>query len=80
MSYNPFSLEGKTILVTGASSGIGKAAAIECSKLGAKIIVTARNETRLSQTLQELEGEGHQMVICDLNNEADIDKMVSDLP
>lgn len=80
MSYNPFSLEGKTILVTGASSGIGKAAAIECSKLGAKIIVTARNEIRLSQTLQELEGEGHQMVICDLNNEADIDKMVSDLP
>ena len=80
MSYNPFSLEGKTILVTGASSGIGKAAAIECSKLGAKIIVTARNEIRLSQTLQELEGEGHQMVFCDLNNEADIDKMVSDLP
>lgn len=80
MSYNPFSLEGKTILVTGASSGIGKAAAIECSKMGAKIIVTARNEVRLSQTLQELEGEGHQMVICDLNNEADIDKMVSNLP
>ena len=34
MSYNPYSLEGKTILVTGASSGIGKATAIECSKLG----------------------------------------------
>jgi len=80
MSYNPFSLEGKTILVTGASSGIGKAASIECSKMGAKLIVTGRNEIRLSQTLQELEGEGHQMVICDLNNEDDIDKMVADLP
>ena len=41
--YNPFSLEGKTILVTGASSGIGRATAIECSRMGAKVIITARN-------------------------------------
>ena len=41
--YNPFSLEGKTILVTGASSGIGQATAVECSKMGAKVIITARN-------------------------------------
>lgn len=80
MLYNPFSLEGKTILVTGASSGIGKAAAIECSKMGAHVIITARNETRLSQTLNELDGDGHQMVICDLNVETAIDKMVADLP
>ena len=80
MTYNPFSLEGKTILVTGASSGIGRAAAIECSKMGAKVIITARNEERLSQTLGELEGEGHQMILCDLNNEDAIDKMVADLP
>lgn len=78
--YNPFSLEGKTILITGASSGIGKSTAIECSKLGAKVIITARNEERLSETLSELEGEGHQMVLCDLNNEEAIDKMVADLP
>lgn len=78
--YNPYSLDGKTILVTGASSGIGKAAAIECSKLGARVIVTARNEERLSQTLSELEGEGHQMILCDLSNEEAIDKMVVDLP
>lgn len=80
MMYNPFSLEGKTILVTGASSGIGRAAAIECSKMGAKVIITARNEERLSQTLGELEGVGHQMVLCDLNNEEAIDKMVADVP
>ena len=47
MSYNPFSLEGKTILITGASSGIGRETAIVCSKLGAKLIITGRNEERL---------------------------------
>ena len=45
--YNPFSLIGKTILVTGASSGIGRATAVECSKMGAKLIITGRNEERL---------------------------------
>lgn len=78
--YNPFSLQGKTILVTGASSGIGRASAIECSKLGASVIITARNENRLSNTLQELEGNGHQMFICDLSNEADIDNLVAEIP
>lgn len=80
MMYNPFSLDNKTILVTGASSGIGKAAAIECSKMGAKVIITARNEERLSQTLSELEGDGHEMIFCDLNNEESIDKLVADIP
>lgn len=78
--YNPFSLSGKTILVTGASSGIGKAAAIECSKMGAKVIITARNETRLLQTLSELDGKGHQMFLCDLSSEFEIDQMVTKLP
>ena len=78
--YNPFSLYGKTILVTGASSGIGKAAAIECSKMGAKVIITARNEARLLQTLGELDGDGHQMFLCDLSSESEIDQMVSELP
>ena len=49
-TYNPFSLKGKTILVTGASSGIGRATAIECSKLGAIVIITGRNSERLQQT------------------------------
>lgn len=55
--YNPYSLTGKTILVTGASSGIGRATAIECAKLGAKVVITARNEDRLKETLDTLEGE-----------------------
>lgn len=80
MTYNPYSLEGKTILVTGASSGIGRATAIECSKMGAKVVVTARNEERLKQTLESLEGDGHQMILCDLANEAELDALVENAP
>ena len=80
MSYNPFSLEGKTILVTGASSGIGRGAAIECAKMGAKVIITARNEERLKETLQQLEGEGHEMRVCDLADNEAIKEMVNSLP
>jgi NAD(P)-dependent dehydrogenase (short-subunit alcohol dehydrogenase family) len=78
--YNPYSLKGKTILITGASSGIGRSAAIECSKMGANVIITARNGTKLSQVMNELEGGSHRMVLCDLSNEADINKMVEELP
>jgi NAD(P)-dependent dehydrogenase (short-subunit alcohol dehydrogenase family) len=77
---NPFSLEGKTILVTGASSGIGRATAIECSKLGAKLVITARNEQRLSETLHQLDGEGHMMFLADLSETAQIEKLVNQLP
>ncbi|MBR6937685.1 MAG: SDR family oxidoreductase [Prevotella sp.] len=80
MSYNPFTLEGKTILVTGASSGIGQATAIECSKMGAKVVITGRNEERLQDTFDKLEGEGHIQIIADLNNETDIDIIVSECP
>ena len=78
--YNPFSLEGKTILVTGASSGIGKATAIECSRLGAKVVITGRNEVRLNQTLSELEGDGHIAIIADLATDDGVDGMVIQCP
>lgn len=80
MNYNPYSLEGKTVLVTGASSGIGKAAAIECSKMGASVIISARNEERLAQTLNELNGTSHIMIPCDLNNEESINNLVDQIP
>jgi len=67
--YNPFLLEGKTILVTGASSGIGRAIAIECSKMGATVIITARNEERLNETLSQMEGDKHSVIIADLSND-----------
>lgn len=80
MSYNPFSLEGKTVLVTGASSGIGQATAIECSKMGARVIITGRNTQRLQQAFEQLEGEGHIQIIADLNIEEDIERLVSECP
>ena len=78
--YNPFSLEGKTVLVTGASSGIGRATAIECSKLGAKVVITARNEERQKETLDALEGDGHQMICFDLSESDKLDEFVAQLP
>ena len=50
-TFNPFTLEGKTILVTGASSGIGRGIAIACSKMGATVIINGRNEQRLAETM-----------------------------
>ncbi len=78
--YNPFSLKGKIILVTGASSGIGRATAIECSKMGAKLVVTARNEERLKETLSFLEGEGHESIVADLSDEKAIDELIMKIP
>lgn len=80
MLYNPFSLEGKSILVTGASSGIGRATAIECSKLGAKLIITARNKERLEQTFETLEGSGHQMILCNLSDIKERTSLVNQCP
>ena len=77
---NPFSLEGKTILVTGASSGIGRATAIACSQMGAVVVVTGRNEPRLQDTLDALEGSGHQMIVADIANDDQIDYLVDQIP
>jgi len=77
---NPFSLENKIILVTGASSGIGKTIAIECSKMGANMIITGRNSERLSETYHQLYGTGHQQIIADLNDELQVKEFVEQIP
>ncbi len=77
---NPFSLENKIILVTGASSGIGRAIAVECSKMGAKVIITARNKERLQETLLQMLGNGHSLIVADLTNENDRTLLVEQLP
>lgn len=77
--YNPFSLQGKTVLVTGASSGIGRETAVQCSKLGAKLIITARSEERLKETFSQLDGEGHELVIADLTNVDQENRLVDEI-
>ena len=80
INYNPFSLEGRTILVTGASSGIGQASAIEASKLGANVIVCGRNEERLKQTLDMLEGENITSFEGDLLEQDVVERLVKEVP
>ena len=77
MAYNPYSLEGKRILITGASSGIGRATAIECSKLGGICVLCGRNEERLQETLSLLEGNGHVTIAADLLKAEDIQAIAS---
>ena len=80
MLYNPFSLEGKTVLVTGASSAIGQSIAVECSKMGAKVVITGRNQERLQSTFNQLNGNGHMMMVADLNNDTDIERLATECP
>ena len=80
--YNPFSLEGKTVLVTGASSGIGREIAIACSRMGATVVVTARNEERLQATLDSMESSGqeHRLLVADLTSSDEMTALVASLP
>ena len=77
--YSPFSLSGKKILITGASSGIGQAIAIECAKMGAQLIITGRNAERLKHTFDSLEGQGHVSLLADITNQQDINDLGSSI-
>lgn len=78
--YNPFTLEGKRILVTGASSGIGRGICIDTSKMGATVHLMARNEQRLKETLSQMQGEGHQIHQVDLCDQDAVTEMIDSLP
>jgi NAD(P)-dependent dehydrogenase (short-subunit alcohol dehydrogenase family) len=77
---NPFSLTGKTILVTGASSGIGKAIAIECAQMGANVIITGRDKSRLSETLGLLKIGNHMQFSTNLANDEELQSLIVSLP
>lgn len=77
---NPFELIGKTILITGASSGIGKETAIQCSNMGANVIVTARNAKRLDECFRDMSGNQNVQIIADLTKRADIENIVNEIP
>lgn len=79
-TYNPYSLVGKTILITGASSGIGRATAIECSKLGATCVITGRNKERLQETFDALVGEEHMQIVADIVDDSSLNSLVEQLP
>lgn len=77
-------LFNKYILITGASSGIGKATAIECAKAGAKLVITARNSNRLQETLSiinDISGNSDNIMICaDLTTDDGISNLVNTVP
>lgn len=77
---SPFSLKDKTILVTGASSGIGRAISIICSQMEANLIITGRNKDRLNDTFISLSGNNNQQIVADLNDLDSLIQLVSKLP
>ena len=80
MIQEPFSLKDKTIIVTGASSGIGRAIAVACSQQGGKVIIIGRNKDKLNQTNDLLIGDGHSILVVDLTQEESVVSTVNDLP
>ncbi len=78
--HSLFNLSGKTFLVTGASSGIGRQCAITISECGGKLIISGRNSERLNETFAKLSGDGHQRVIADLTTDESIEKLADELP
>lgn len=77
---NVFSIQGKTILVTGAASGIGAAMSIEFSRQGANVIITDINEKGLNETFNQLQGDNNKLFVADLTNDEDISALVNDIP
>ena len=78
-NLSPFSLKDKNIVVTGASSGIGRQIAIECSRFGARLIIIGRNQEKLNQTLDLLEGHNHILIKEDLTNFELINNKLNDI-
>jgi NAD(P)-dependent dehydrogenase (short-subunit alcohol dehydrogenase family) len=80
MTTNPFTLATKTILVTGASSGIGRAIAIACNQMGAHVVITGRNVVELKRTSTFFIENSHSIIVADLNNSDQIDSLINSLP
>lgn len=81
MNCNPFAIEGKTILVTGATSGIGRATAIECAQMGANVILNGRNVSRLEETLRMMcDVEKHHIISADLTDEEQVKALIERCP
>lgn len=78
--FNPFSIEGKTFLITGAASGMGKATAVICAKMGATVIGVDYNYDGVQSTINELEGDSHQCYKLNLADESSWNVMLETMP
>ena len=79
-NYNPFLLASKTVLITGASSGIGRETALECARMGASVVITGRDKDRLDETLQLIESDDKTAIIADLTVADDVERLIEALP
>jgi NAD(P)-dependent dehydrogenase (short-subunit alcohol dehydrogenase family) len=77
---NAFDLTGKTVLITGASSGLGKECAITASHYGATVFITGRNRERLLDTFNQLKGDRHRWFLADLTKDSEMTELVNMLP
>ena len=76
---NPMDMTGKTIIVTGASSGMGRETAVHISRLGGRVVLVARNRERLGNTFSKLDGEGHTIYPFDFQNVSEIETLVKNI-
>ena len=74
-----FSLSNKTILITGASSGIGRSCAVQCSKMGASLLLMGRNVDELNRTVSELQpGTKVEMIVADFSKMVDLELVIAE--
>lgn len=77
LEFNPFSLKGENILITGASSGIGRQCSISCSQMGAQLILIGRREEKLIETLGLLSSENNLYYLFDITNYQEIESVIA---
>lgn len=80
MEYNPFSLKDKTILVTGATSGIGRQTAIECDNMGANVVLTGRSNIKMQELFAEHNFNNAQTFLTDLTDTETIKDFIKECP
>ncbi len=79
-TFNPFTLKGKTVLVTGASSGIGREIAISCYKMGAEVIITGRDSRRLEETRAMMGDDSVRIISADLSKVEELTFLIDEIP
>jgi NAD(P)-dependent dehydrogenase (short-subunit alcohol dehydrogenase family) len=79
MTSNPYQLDKRRILITGASSGIGRATAATCADLGASLLCLGRDESRLREAVAQLSGTEHSCHVADVDNADALTQLVEKL-